>query len=165
MQYYRYKGHVDGFIRGSEKQASRGLTVIHSLNPVEIVIRGSKALAVSVTSIIARFEDGGVQYDLTSWVRLVSRLERIDNPDGVATWKLLSLDCIYIRDSIQPVIPQNGPNTLNFNTVRAARSSYRFLSWHIARLGLEIRDDLPGVDDEESVRAVMDRNYGWIDAD
>ena len=139
--------------------------VTHSINPVDISIRGSKALAVSISNIIARFEVGGAQYDLTSWVRLVSRLEKIENPDGGHAWKLLSLECIYIRDGIQPVIPLSGPNTLQFETAKPARSSYKYLSWHVEHVGLKIRDNLPGVDNEKSVKDVMGKNYEWINAD
>ena len=155
---------MDGFVSGSKDQASKGLTVIHSINPVEVTIRGSKALAISVVSIAARFEHDGAQFELTSWARLVSRLEKIDTADGTTTWKLLTLSCIYIRDGIQPVVPQCLSTTLNFDTVKAARSSYRYLTWHILHLGLEVRDDLPGVDDEQSVREVMDRDSKWIES-
>ncbi|KAH8800241.1 hypothetical protein F5884DRAFT_904931 [Xylogone sp. PMI_703] len=39
-----YVGHVDNFIQGSMKQASKGLIVIRSINPSEIIIRGQKPL-------------------------------------------------------------------------------------------------------------------------
>ena len=162
--YCRYQGHVDGFVQGSERQAANGLMVTHVINPVEISIRGSKALAVSISNIISRFEVGGAQYDLTSWVRLVSRLEKTDTPDGGHAWKLLSLECIYIRDGIQPVIPLGEPSTLRFETTKTARSSYKYLSWHVEHVGLEIRNNLPGIDNEKSVQDVMDKNYEWINA-
>ena len=111
--------------------------------------------------IASCYEHDGIAYDLSAWVRGVSRLERVPGAEGLE-WKLLTLEPIYIRDNIVPVAPLTRPCTLDFSSVEHARPSYRYLTWLISLRGGKIRNDLPGEDDEESVRDIMERNQKWL---
>lgn len=155
----RYDGDIDGFIDGSEKVTSDKVTTIHNINPTEIDICGSKALAESFCTMSSRFDHKGYEYDKVTHCRLVSRLEKLG-----PVWKLLTLECIYIRDSILSVVPQ-APDTIPiFEGAEKFPKGYRYGAWLLQNIGLEVRKDLPEEDDRESVKEVFDRNRKWLDA-
>lgn len=144
--------------------ASKGPTAIHAITPVDIDIRGFNAFAVSIGSISARFERAGFAYDLLSHCRFLSRLQKIDGLSG-GVWKLLTMEVIYIYDSIIPAFPQKGQKLLTIeNMSNTTRRSYKYLSWLLMEQGHEVDAHMPGVDDEESVKEVMDRNYSWLNS-
>ena len=157
----RYKGDIDGFISGAQKLTARNM--LHVITPVHVDILGSKALAESVINISVRYEEDGVEYDLASVVRAISRLEQLDDVSSESSWKMLSTSVIYVRDSMVPTVPLSGPCKLNFDDVKDARKSYRYLTWHVRKHGGTVKDDLPGEDDEQSVKEVMDRNKKWLE--
>ena len=130
---------------------------MHLINPSDIEVRGTKALAESAGLIMSRFEHQGYEYDFTIWCRFVNQMEKVEG-----TWKLLTLEMIYMRDVIVPV---PGSPELDFSGVKDwPRRSYRFTAWHLMGRGLKVREDLPGLDDDRSVTELMDRNYAWINA-
>ena len=141
----------------SQKLASKSVSIVHLINPADIDIRGSKALAESVGVIMSRFDVNGNDYEFTIWCRFVNQVEKFEG-----NWKLLTLEVIYQRDLIVPV-PDSPP--LDFSNIKDwPRKSYRFTTWHLRHRGLDVRDDLPGEDEEKSVDEVMDRNRAWINA-
>jgi len=99
-------GDIEGFLACSKKIKSDAGQIIHIVTPVEINIKGSKALAVSIANIAARFKYGGRDVDLISWARLISKLERVD-AGRKSSWKLMTLEVIYMRDSIIPAAPSS----------------------------------------------------------
>jgi hypothetical protein len=136
---------------------ARGATsTTHSVQPVEVHVNGDRAVSESVGTIFARFKHRGTAYDLVSYGRFVSRLER----DGDA-WKMCSLDVIYDRDAIQPVTP--GPSA-GIELDPGARESYRCLHWVLAQNGYAIDGRLPGTDDSGSGEALMRACAGWLGA-
>ncbi|KAK5217829.1 hypothetical protein LTR72_009492 [Exophiala xenobiotica] len=46
-----HEGDIDGFINGTRKVVSPTVNTLHAINPVEIDIRGSKALAESLLTM------------------------------------------------------------------------------------------------------------------
>jgi hypothetical protein len=134
---------------------------LHFTTPVSIEIRGSKAVAESLAIIASRYEHNGIAYDLSAWVRGVSRLEQVPGPEG-PEWKLLTLEPIYIRDNIVPTAPLTEPCALDFSGVDDARPSYKYLTWVISQRGGKVRNDLPGEDDEKSVEDITERNQKWL---
>ena len=142
--------------------ASKGSLALHTISPVEININGSKAFSVSVGNITARFTSGESEYELVSNCRFLSRLQRIDGL-GEWVWKILTMEVIYINDSVVSVVPEAG----SFDVKKmdsTARKSYKFLSWLLAERGNRVSNDLPGVDDGQSVKDVMDRSHKWLNA-
>jgi hypothetical protein len=73
------------------------------------------------------------------------------------------MDVIYIYDFITPAFPITGTSTLVINGMKSTtRKSYRYLSWLLAEQGYEVSDDLPGVDDGQSVKNIMEGNHAWL---
>ena len=128
----------------------------HTIQPIEVRVNGSKALAVSIGSVNARFAVSGVEYDCVSWVRFVSRLEKPGEE-----WKITTLEAIYDKDSIAPTKPGVGTEELDIDT-KCPRASYKFLAWVLEQRGYRIAYDLPGTDDEESVQKCLDAGYNWL---
>lgn len=101
---------------------------------------------------------------MTSWVRFFTQLEKSTTTDG--KWKMLSLEVIYLYDTLAPCVPPppDKPLDLDFSIVKDARKSYKVIAWHVAQFGVTVRDDLPGADRPETVTEVEDRNRAWISA-
>jgi hypothetical protein len=152
-------GDIESFLVGSKNITSDTVQIIHIVTPVEINIKGPKALAVSIANITARSKYGGRDVDLISWARLISKLERVDAGQK-SSWKLMTLEVIHMRDSIIPA----APSSIDLSGWQFARKSYALLAWHVSLQDMYVRDDLPGMDAERSVKEVMDRNYSWINA-
>jgi hypothetical protein len=141
--------------------ASNGSQSRHTIIPVEIDINGTKAFSVSLGSIVARFTRGNIDYELTSTCRMLSRLENLgvaEEPD----WKLLTMEVIYVDDSIIPVIPPTLSGFDGCGLENGIRKSYLCLSLLLAEKGHKVNNDLPGVDDPQSVEDVLRRNHEWL---
>ncbi|KAI0124111.1 hypothetical protein BJ170DRAFT_686480 [Xylariales sp. AK1849] len=152
-----FKGNADGFVDMSQRSTPPGLKVIHAIDPVDIAIKGDKSLVHSNATISARTPIAGADYEITSWLRAISGLEKVDGE-----WKLVSLEVIYNRDSLVPASPQEKPITLG--ELDKFRSSYRHVAWFMSTKGLTVPNDLPGEDDPQSVMQVLKRNQQWFEA-
>lgn len=134
--------------------ATSGTGALHTICPVEVHFHGEKAISESTGSISVRFQHEGVLLDCVSYTRFISRLEFVGNE-----WKLLTLDAIYDRDLITPVVPQKA---VEFHFPDNARESYRCISWVLAQKGFSIKQDLPGVDNPASCTQLMETNLQWL---
>lgn len=132
-----------------------GTGALHTINPVEIHVRGDKALSESTGSIQIRTQHENTEYDLVSWTRFISRLSK--TTDG---WRLLTLDAVYDRDSLTPVIPAQAA-AAKFGNL-GPRMSYRWVSWVLSERGFKIKQDLPGTDQPESVIKLMESAFNWL---
>jgi hypothetical protein len=150
----RFQGDIDGFVAGSEGMVADGTNAIHSICPVEVHLNGTKALTESTGSISIRLQHGGEAFECISYNRFISRLELVGDE-----WKLLSLEAIYIRDFITPVIPER---TASFDFPENSRESYKCISWVLSQKGFTIKQDLPGADDPTSCAKFMDANFTWL---
>ncbi|KAF9887165.1 hypothetical protein FE257_010419 [Aspergillus nanangensis] len=149
-----YQGDVDGFVSGSRAMSTGGTGALHSISPVEVSLHGDKALTESTGSVAIRFKHSGNDYDSVSVTRFISRLQRVGSE-----WKLLSLEAIYERDSILPVVPGvSGEISLP----AGGRESYKCISWVLGQRGFKIKQDLPGADDPASVAQLMEQSTNWL---
>ena len=147
-------------MEGSRKLSTDEILIVHDITPVLIdVTTDGRALSESTGRIWARFPHEGTDMILTSGVKFFNRLELVEGQ-----WKMLSLEVIYMFDSIVPAFPppRDAPLDLDFSIVAGARRSYKCIAWHVAQFGVIVRDDLPGADDPKSVKEVEERNYAWI---
>ncbi|KAI9367264.1 hypothetical protein BJX61DRAFT_321457 [Aspergillus egyptiacus] len=149
-----YQGDIDGFVRGSEGMATGGTGAVHTICPVEVHLNGDKALSESTGSISIRFPFEGVQYDCVSFTRFISRLQKIDGH-----WKLLTLEAIYDRDTITPVLRGT---SASFPIAAGTRESYKCIAWCLSQKGFKIKEDLPGTDDPASCDKLMKESFDWL---
>lgn len=95
-----YSGAVDDFIERSRKmQGADGAR--HLIGGSRVTISADRAIADTDVTIIARTKIGGVEADVTSWLRFFDRFER--RQDGI--WQVLSRTGVYEKDRIDPVAP------------------------------------------------------------
>ena len=160
----RYKGDADGFVRRSEEMAAAGSQAIHTIQPVEIEVNGSKGFAQSVGTIATRFERDGNQYDMVSKCRMLSRLMQVQSADSTQkNWYMVSMEVIYLQDSILPVLPEAFSSDQEFvRAMSKKRKSYALLSMILEAKGFAINDKLPGSDDKDSVDTVLETNRRWL---
>ncbi|GKZ40115.1 hypothetical protein AbraIFM66950_002418 [Aspergillus brasiliensis] len=149
-----FQGDIDGFVEGSKGMATGGTGAVHTVCPVEVHLHGEKALSESTGSISIRFQHDGSFFDCVSYTRFISRLEFVGGE-----WRLLTLEAIYDRDLITPVIPQR---TAEFHFPKDARESYRCISWVLSQKGFSIKQDLPGIDDQTSCAQLMEASFNWL---
>ena len=156
----RFSGDVDGFVQGSKAMAKSGTLASHTIQPVEVHIKGSKAVSVSTGSVQIRLILDDIEYDMTSWVIFLSRLSLVSS-SRTAQWRLLSLEAVYDRDSIaatKPIVNTSRAIELSPN----ARPSYKYLEWVMSQRGYSVPHDLPGTDDREGMQAMMDGQLLWL---
>ncbi|OAL21390.1 hypothetical protein AYO22_08113 [Fonsecaea multimorphosa] len=158
---FRFSGDIDGFVKGSESMYAAGVSALHTISPVEILVNasGDRAISESTGSITIRFTEEGTEYDLTSISRFLSRLVKVDD-----AWKMLSLECIYVREAVVPAYPTAVTRALDLESKGPERKSYRYLGALLATLGYAIPADLPGMDDSESIQRITGANAAWIAA-
>ncbi|KAJ5115786.1 hypothetical protein N7456_000134 [Penicillium angulare] len=149
-----FAGDIDGFVAGSKKMSAGGTNATHTICPIEIHLNDERAVSVSTGSISIRFLHEDAEYDCISYTRFVSRLQRIGSE-----WKMLTLEAIYERDTITPVIPSTSAAIF---ALEGARPSYRCISWCLQRTGCQIDHELPGQDRPDLVAGMMEDASVWL---
>ncbi len=136
--------------------ASSGASSSHVISPAEVHLNGDRAVSESSGTILARFTHNGRAYDCVSYGRFISRLERENSK-----WKLLTLEVIYDKDLIQPVLPGPGLDTISLDP--ASRASYQCLAWVLSNNGFSIDQALPGTDIPGSGEKLIAECLSWLE--
>ncbi len=129
----------------------------HEMGTALVTLNGSRAIAETACTLHSFFPLAGIACKNTAFVRLLWRAQKVDG-----TWLIAGLRCIYVRDLITPCNPGQVPH-LDQADLDRYRVSYRFTCHHLARLGLEPKDDLPGVDRPETVVALRGAERAWLE--
>ena len=156
----RFSGDVNAFLEGSKHMASSGTYSAHTFSPVEVQFNESrtKGIAFSTGSVTIRLTYEEVEYDVVSWVRFVSKVQKLEN----VGWRLLSLEAIYDRDSLVPTKPIAGSSQPPVIETASSRASYKYLTWALTLRGYNIAQDLPGTDDKKSMKKCLDAANKWL---
>lgn len=156
-----FHGSGKEFVAASKELStgSIGDTTKHRLAP-PVVHAGTDRAVVTMGAVLAsRALVGGVELDLAGSVRFLYRTERREG-----RWRIVSLDCIYERDTLTPAIP-GVQLVIDDAELAAFRPSYRMLAWSFTRRGIAVRDDLPGDDRPEGVKALYANHFAWAGLD
>lgn len=158
----RYEGNVEEFLSQSNKIHQGKVNIIHSVDPIEIHVRGHRAISEAFCLVTSSLTLGGVDYELASHMRLATRLEKSD----AGQWRMLSLESIYVRDRLISAFPGSGAASplVMTDELQAYPKSYRNLALVMLNRGIRPRPDLPNEDNPESVRRVLDRNRAFLDS-
>ena len=145
ISWYQGTGH--GFV-----DASRGMKMRapHKLNSTLVWLHGGRAAAVTMGCIQSRKVLDGAAMDLTSYARFLYTARRENR-----IWKVVSMDCIYEKDTLTPAGPAPFPP--------GERESYANLTRVIGAEGYGIAPDLPGDDRPELVEALYQKASGWLE--
>jgi hypothetical protein len=137
--------------------ATSGTGSLHSVQPAEVHFDESrtKALAFSTGYMTINFEFEGVEYNMMSWLRWVTRLQKSEK----CGWRIVRYESIYDHDCITPTKPIDKVPDINTSGYRA---SYKYLTWALSLRGYTIDQDQPGTDDEKTVKKLVDGGYDWL---
>ena len=152
-----FHGSGKEFVAASKELSSGPIAdaTKHRLAP-PVVHAGTDRAVVTMGAVLAsRALVGGVELDLAGSVRFLYRTERRQGP-----WKILSLDCVYERDTLTPTVP-GVPLVIDDAELAAFRPSYRMLAWSFTRRGIAVRDDLTGDDRPDGVAALYAAHFAW----
>ncbi|WP_009478415.1 nuclear transport factor 2 family protein [Rhodococcus sp. JVH1] len=150
-----FQGNGAQFVAESEEMSRRGQQATHRLSPPAVWVHGDRAVVAISAVIEFRDEIGGVEADLASYTRLVYRLEKHSG-----TWQVVSLDCIYERDSLVPTVPGDTPQ-IDKAALADLRAPYRFLGYYLRHSGYSITDDLYGDDRPDEVEELYVSAFAW----
>lgn len=144
-----YQGSGQGFVKASKKMKAKAP---HKLNNTLVWLNGAHAASVTMGSIHIRRRMGGTWVDLVSQVRFLYTARKEQG-----AWKIVTMNCIYERDSLLPVsvLPQQNDRLF-------ARRSYRCLAWVLGQEGYEIGEGLPGDDAPAVVQALYRRAAAFL---
>jgi len=153
---------VEKFLQQSAKVHQGKVNILHSsFDPVEIHVRGQRATSEAFCLITSLLTLDGVDYELASYMRLLTRLEKLSES---GQWRMLSLESIYIRDRLVTAFPGSGPGMLTMSEeVQAYPKGYRHLALVMRCRGLKPQPDLPHEDDQPGVRQLLDRNRAFLE--
>ncbi len=154
-----FQGSGKEFVTASRGMYERGMRAKHRLGPVLVTLNGDRAVATlsGVIDIPETMDD--VEMTLSAHCLMLYTVEKREG-----TWGLMSFGAIYRRDELIPASPGQ---TVAIDTaaLKKFRPSYRNLSWSLERTGYTVNNDLPGEDRPETVRAIMEKVFGWAGLD
>lgn len=139
--------------------SARGVQGTHEIRPADTHFndRRDKAVAESRGQLRIPVVLEDTSYTLTSYVRFISRLEK-----DRSHWYMLSFEAIYENDNLIPDFPSN--KTPSTGPLPGSRKSYGVTSWVLGLSNLSINQDLPGTDRPETVEAMMNKQFDWLNA-
>jgi hypothetical protein len=155
ISWFQGLGH--DFVSASKGMAERGMLAKHRLGPVLVTLNGERALATLSAIIDIPTDIEGKHFTLSAHCLL---LYRVSKRGGV--WRLSSFEVIYRRDEFIPAILGQTAR-LPETQMAAYRASYRNLSYSLQQKGFEPSSELAGEDRPETVRAIYEKVYQWLD--
>jgi hypothetical protein len=153
-----FRGSGDEFVRMSRQQTDAGLRVLHHLTTTRALVVKDRAVvrAACIITTITPMRVGDVDVSITADTRLHYRLRRTDG-----RWRISGLTAVYLKDTVSP---RALGQPLNFDAKRlsSARASYRHLTYLMAERGVEVPQDLAGIDRPETVAPVVAADEAWL---
>lgn len=154
---------MEDFLGQSAQMHKGKVNIIHSsFDPVDIQVRGNRAVSEAFCLVTSSITMDGVDYELGSHMRLFTRLQKLSD---LNEWRLLSLESSYVRDRLVSTFPSSLDGKVQMvmtNEVQAYPKSYRHLALVMLNRGLKPRPDLPHEDHPESVKLISDRNLAFL---
>jgi hypothetical protein len=152
-------GPATDFVEGSRKMAAGTSGAVHRLALPSIHIRNDRGVAEVSVTIQSRILVGGVETDLTSYLRLFYRTEKRSG-----RWGIVRMDAVYEADTMTPALPGQIVN-LDPKLLEGRRPSYRLLSYLLEQRGISVPDDLYGVDRPRPLVELYRSAFEWARID
>ncbi|HTN63243.1 MAG TPA: nuclear transport factor 2 family protein [Devosia sp.] len=152
-----YDGHGgEAYVEATRKWMASRSSGKHWVFPAFAKIAGDRATVESPAMIFNRVDLAGTEADFYVFCRFFSRAVRQDE-----TWKLLSFEVLFERDTLYPV---NAGETLalDLSVLNTLRRSYRFLSYIQLGRGVKVNPDLLGDDQLDRLQAFHQGEDRWL---
>lgn len=150
-----FQGTADEFIKVSQEGYDKGVRILHFLGGMSIDIAGDRAIAQTKMTISQRGAVEGVTCDVVCTGRFYDFLDKKDGRWGIALRQP-----IYEKDRLDPVDPSAALN-LDQDLLKQFPEGYRHLAYMQARIGYNVKKDMPGLDGPE-VEALYARGKAWL---
>ena len=150
-----FQGSATAFIDVSREGFERGVRILHFLGGSSIDVEGTRAIAQTKMTISQRGDLDGLRCDVVCTGRFYDFFERRDD-----RWKIVLRQPIYEKDRLDPLDPAATP-TLDGALLVQFPEGYRHLAYLQARLGYDVKRDMPGLTGVEVERLYAD-GAAWL---
>jgi hypothetical protein len=150
-----FQGTYEEFIKVSQEGFERGARIHHMLGGMTIDFSGDRAIAQTKLSITQRAPVEGVICDVVCTGRAYDFLEKRSG-----TWGIVLRRHIYEKDRIDPVEP-GAVVKLDPHLLAQYPEGYRHLAYLQAKIGYEVKRDLPGLQGPE-LEALYAQGESWL---
>jgi SnoaL-like domain len=152
-----FDGTAAEFVAASRTMGEEpGGHATHVLGPTLVTVNGGRALADTSCVILMRRVFEGIECDLTSYCRHISRVEH----DG-GRWRLRSFVGVYEKNTLVPVLPGTVP-AIDKQRLARHRPSYNFQCYYREGQGRVPFADRPGLDRPDLVEALLKADDAWL---
>lgn len=151
-----FQGTAEDFIKVSQDGYDKGVRILHFLGGMSIDLAGPRAIAQTKMTISQRGAVEGVICDVVCTGRFYDFLEK-----RAGTWGLVLRQPIYEKDRLDPVDPAAALK-LDPTLLMQFPEGYRHLAYMQARIGYDVKKDMPGLDGPE-VEALYARGRTWLE--
>jgi hypothetical protein len=152
------QGTADEFIEMSKQGFAKGVRILHFLGGSAVEVAAHRAIAQTKMTISQRAPVEGVVCDVVCTGRFYDFFEKRD-----ARWGLVLRQPIYEKDRLDPVDP-SATLKLDHALLERFPIGYRHLAYLQARIGYDVKRDMPGIDGPE-LDALYARGARWLRGD
>ena len=130
----------------------------HKIHNTFVWLNGDKAVAETLTLMLALKDINGHVYYRGGWGRLIYRVQKEEGQ-----WKIVGMDCIYERDFLLPQTPDYSFDTST--DFKKYRQSYQCVSYIFDMNGQDNSDMMPGEDRPELIEELYEKATEWLYAE
>lgn len=156
-----FDGNGREFVRRSAKMAEGRkadpyFMPKHKIYNTFVWLNDDKAIAECQCMMFNYHDIEGTVYNREGFARLLYRVEK---EKGI--WQVNSMDCIYERDFMVPVVPGTGKQ-FKEEDFSKYRKSYKCISWIFDHTGMPCSMDEAGDDKPETVKKLYEEASAWL---
>src|ERR1700691_4809327 len=141
-----FQGGFEEFIKVNDEGWARGVRILHFLGGSSIDVAGDRAIAQTKMTISQRAPVESVICDVLCTGRFFDFFARRDG-----RWGLVLRQPIYEKDRIDPGDPA-AKLVLDQDLLKPLPDGYRHLAYLQARVGYNVKLDMPGIEGPELVQ-------------
>ena len=149
-------GGVNSFVGQHPTETSTENFNVNRCGGALIHQNGNRAFVEYPSTTIRNVKINGVDAVLTSYMRLLYRVEKIDDD-----WKIIEMISINEADELHPVIAGTDLK-IKPKEIEGLRISYRWLAYTRIKSGNKISNDLLGVDRPNDIAKIYEESISWL---
>ena len=152
------QGSAAAFVSGPAARSASSGPIINRVGAP--VVRANRQRGfVELPSTTTRWIPvNGVEAVLVSFMRLLYRVEKRDGAFGIA-----ALHSVNEGDTLEPAVP-GMDLAIDHAALTGLRHSYRYLTYTRSLEGIEVSQDLYGIDRPEQLDALYEDAAAWLEA-